>query len=66
MSTLAPDRGGRNSPVCMWGEALKLARQGVLFSHAVKTSGRSRPTGLRMLRRTPILFTPGGRNGVTR
>jgi Bifunctional DNA primase/polymerase, N-terminal len=29
MSSIAPDRGGRNSPVCMWGEALKLARQGI-------------------------------------
>jgi putative DNA primase/helicase len=29
MSSIAPDRGGGNSLACMWGEALKLARQGI-------------------------------------
>jgi Bifunctional DNA primase/polymerase, N-terminal len=31
MSSIAPDRGGRNSLACMWVEALRLARQGTLI-----------------------------------
>ena len=44
MSTLAPDRGGRNSPVCMWGEALKLHGKASYFprqaaAHAPRVQG---------------------------